>query len=239
MTRVGLVSDPLISARAQGVIFERQIQAARRKRSTWLHAAWIVLVLTWGVAWPVCQWRAAQHHAITLIEPALVRLGETSGPLPEYMHLDAIPRLRHALEIHPSAVSAGQAVLYYMPMSVTGRDNEEVRVIALGLSPYLMDPKSPALLKPPYPMQRVSEGVPAVVRKEMARRGVRLGESLELVRLVSLEQGRLPNKFAASDLVVQKVITLSGSALSLAALVLGLLGAWRVRQMRVRRLALG
>ncbi len=226
------MSDTLISARAQGIRLERHIALAQRNRNTWLHAAWIVLALTWGVAWPVCHWRAAQHQAITLDEPALIRLGEGGGPLPDYMRLEAVPRSRHVLEIHPSAAGLANAPLYYVPMGITGRDHDEVHVIATGLTPYLMNPKSPALLKPPYPMQRVPGGVPPSVRKEMARRGVRLGDSLELVRLIELRDGRLPNKFAASDRILQAVISLSGSAVSLVALVMGLLGAWRVRQMR-------
>jgi hypothetical protein len=235
-----VLSDSVLRARAHGVRLERHIEAARNTRRTFAHAAWILLALTWGVGWPVCQWRALRHAEVASIEPALTRLVDLAdlgaAPPPEFMRLDAVPQWRHGLEIMPSSATGGSAKApsFYVPLTLTGRDSEEVRWVIVGLSPRA--PNAPATLKPPYPVRWVAQGVPATVRKEMARRGVRFAEAPpQLVRLIELSEGRVPNHHAFNDRLLLQVVTGAGSALGGAAAVVALLVTWRLRRLRAQR----
>lgn len=233
-----MLSASEISQRAHSVRLERRIDALRRNRRTFLHATWLLLALTWGVGWPLCQWRTAHHEAVGRIEPAVLRLAALAPdqPPPEFMLLDAFPRLRHGVEVTQASSGGGKVQQFYVPMTASGRDSEEVRVVAAGLSPYLLDPRSPAPLRPPYALRWVrDEALPAGVRREMTRRGARLAESLYLLRPVELVQGRVLNRDAFADHVIEQVVTISGTTLSLMAALAALLTAWRLRGVKRER----
>jgi hypothetical protein len=214
---------------------ERLIRTANLSRQALLHSTWIVLALTWCVAWPLWYGVAKHHDAVTRIEPPVVSLEHLAenGPVPAYLQLNAVPRLRHALEV----TQADGAKLFYVPLVAGTHQAETVRVISLGLSPHLLDSKSPAALVPPYSLQLDAAGVPERVRREMARRGVKFAETVYLFRAIELVQGRVPNRHAASDPLIEKVIIVTGSSVSGLCFVGWMLFVFRLKRLKLLSLA--
>ncbi|MES2889663.1 MAG: hypothetical protein V4739_16840 [Pseudomonadota bacterium] len=246
-----MAQDDAFHARAQQVRLERRQQALRRNRRTALHATVVVLALTWGVGWPLCQWRTARHEAIGRIEPAgvpLEALGKQSPPA-EYLLLDgARPRLRQAVQMGvaptpggmaswfaDSSPAASQTAHHYLPLTPPGRDTDAVRVVAVGLAPQWLDPRAAAPLKPPYSLQWVKQGLPPAVHKEMTRRGVRFADTVYLLKFTELVNGRVPNTQVNTDRWLLALVAWGGSALAaLAALQWGW-SSWQLRRLRLDR----
>lgn len=210
---------------------ERLILTAERSRHALLHGLWIFLLLTWCVAWPITRWVAARHAAITEIEPQVVRV-ETLDPEaapPEFMQLLGVPRLRHSIEL----TKKSNAVRHlYVPLTASTRESEPVRVVVFGLSPYLLDPKAPAPLKPPFPVQLDPAGLPTAIRSEMARRGAHFAEKVYLVRSIELLGGRVQNKHAATDRLIASGVKTVGSSLSVACFIGWLVCVFRLKRLR-------
>ena len=155
---------------------ERLIRTADLSRQALLHSTWILLLLTWCVAWPGLRWLAQHHEAVTRIEPPAVAVQSLGGedPVPPYLRLEAVPRLRHALDV----TQADGTNLFYVPLVAGPRESEVVRVVSVGLSRHLLDAKSPTAITPPYALQLHPAGVPDRVRRETARRGVTLSDTV-------------------------------------------------------------
>ena len=208
---------------------ERLILTAERSRHALLHGLWIFLILTWCVAWPITRWVAARHATITEIEPQVVRVEALEAEPPEFMQVLGVPRLRHGIEL--TKKSDGVRHLY-VPLTASTRDSEPVRLVVFGLSPYMLDPKAPEPLKPPFPVQLDPAGLPTPIRSEMARRGAHFAEKVYLVRSIELLNGKVLNKHAATDRLMTAGVKTVGSSLSLACFIGWLLCVFRLKRLR-------
>ena len=191
---------------------ERLIRTTDLSRRALLHSTWLLLALTWCVAWPLWCGVTKYHQSVSHIEPPVLSVHELDekDPPPTYLQLNAVPRLRHALEV----IRPDGNKLFYVPLLAGEHQDDTVRVVIVGLSPHQLDSKSPLALTPPYSLQLDTAGLPEWVRKEMARRGVKFAETVKLFRAIELVEGRVPNRHAASDPLIEKVIMVAGSAVS-------------------------
>ena len=208
---------------------ERLIRTADRSRQALLHCAWIFLLVTWCIGWPVVRWMSARHEAVTRIEPPVVSLQDlgTEAP-PDFLRLDGNPRLRHGIEV----IQPGGRHQFYVPLTASLRDSEEVRFVALGLPRYLLESKSPLSLKPPFALQLEPSGLPASIRREMSRRGLKFAETVYFAKSIELSNGRVQNRHAATDRLIETVLTVVGSSVGVACLLGWVLCALRLRRLR-------
>ena len=209
---------------------ERLIRTADRSRQALLHCAWIFLLVTWCIGWPVVRWMSARHEAVTRIQPPVVSLQDLSAEasLPDFLQLDATPRLRHGIEV----IQPDGTHQFFVPLTATLRDSEEVRFVALGLPRYLLDPKSPLSIKPPFALQLEPSGLPASIRREMSRRGLKFAETVYFAKSIELANGRVQNRHAATDRLIETVLTVVGTSVGVACLLGWVLCALRLRRLR-------
>jgi hypothetical protein len=145
------------------------------------------------------------------------------------MQVLGVPRLRHSIEL--TKKSDGVRHLY-VPLTASTRESEPVRLVVFGLSPYMLDPKAPVPLKPPFPVQLDPAGLPAPIRSEMARRGAHFAEKVYLVRSIELLNGKVQNKHATSDRLIETGVKTVGSSLSVACFIGWLLCVFRLKRLR-------